>query len=287
MSKAAEMLEALAPIAPDAFCSTATIAAAKVVADEENPLRLNLCCAAVRILFEHVMGTMAPSVEVEKCSWYSPHKGESAPVRAQRIQYWMQGGLTDDFLDRELEIDPRPLRKRLLAAFNDLSKHVHGRQATVITDANEIELRATEIAEAVRELFNSYHDCRTALIEPLLELLDESAVDSLMAETIESIDELASHHSIEEIYTEHTVVEAITATTVRYRSSGSISVVLQWGSNSDLRRGDGAEMEKGFPFSCSFEVPIDDPHDLSNAEVASGVDTSAWWDRYYDDDDFA
>ena len=283
MSKAAEMLGELAPAAPDAFCKKATIAAARVIADADNPLRLNLCCAAVRILFEHVMGTLAPSDEVEKCAWYSPVSGQDAPVRAQRIQFWMQGGLTDEFLERELEIDPRPLRKRLLTAFNKLSKHVHGRQATVVFDPTEIEIETTKIAEAVKELFYSYHDCRSALIEPLLELLDEGGVDSLMAETIESIDELATHHSIEEIYTEDTEVEAITATAVRYRSSGSISVILQWGSSSDLRRGDGAELGKSFPFSCSFEVPIVDPHDLSNADVFSGVDTSAWWDGYYDD----
>jgi hypothetical protein len=281
---AASRIAGVAPKAPDEFTRASLIAAARVLGDQQNQLRLNLCCAAIRMLFEHVMGTLAPSAEVEACSWYERPADRDKPVRAQRIQYWMQGGLTDTFLKTELGIDPSALRKRLLEAFNNLSKHVHGRADTVIYDDVVVEAEADKVADAVEDLLTAYRDCRAALIDPLLGALDEGAVDSLMEETIQSVDEIATHHSIEEIYVGKTEVEAITSSVVRYRASGSIYVTLQWGSNSDLRRGDGAELNQSFPFSCLFEVPIDEPHDLSCAEIVSGVDTSSWWDGYYDEE---
>lgn len=276
-------LAALAPLAPDDFFRITLEGAASVLRDRDNPLRLNLFSTAIRMLFEHVMGTLAPSDEVEACSWYAPVAGQLKPVRAQRIQYWLQGGLTDKFLEEELGADAGGLRKRLVKAFNDLSKHVHGRADTIVHDRDEQEAEAAGAVDAVEELLQAYHECRKELLEPLAESLDDGAVDALLSETILSIDELASHHSVEEIYVEKTDIDFIGPTVVRYRTTGTVSVVLQWGSNSDLRRGDGAELEQDFPFECYFEVPIDDPRNLDLADIISGVDTSDWYGNHVDD----
>lgn len=277
--------EALSLRAFDSFSKMALISASRVTSDLDNPLRFNQCCASIRILFEHIVGTLAPNDEVKNCKWYAPVEGREEPVRAQRIQYWIQGGLSDEYVSSELGIDMRPLRKRLLTAFDKLSKHVHARQDTILHDPIEIEAEQNQLAADIEELLDAYASCRLELMEPLLEALDEGAVDSLMAETIDSLDELATHHYIEEIYTGHTEVEAITSSAVRYRTTGSISATLQWGSNSDMRNDIGAQIEKSFPFGCSFEVPIEDPRDLSFAEIVSAVDTSEWWGSYYDEDD--
>lgn len=280
----ADRLAALGPLAPDDFFRITIEGAASVLRDATNPLRLNLFSTAIRMLFEHVMGTLAPDADVEACPWYAPVDGQDKPVRAQRIQYWLQGGLSDDYLESDLGLVPDALRKRLLKAFNNLSKHVHGRANTLVRDPGEQETEAEATVSAVAELLHAYHDCRTALIEPLVEGLDEGAIDSLLSETIQSIDELASHHTIEEIYTDKTEVAAIGPDVVRYRASGTVSVTLQFGSNSDLRRGDGAELDDSFPFECLFDVPLDDPRDLSQAEVVSGVDTSSWYGDDWRDD---
>ncbi len=65
--------------------------------------------------------------------------------------------------------------------------------------------------------------------------------------------------------------------TITYRVEGTISVSLQWGSNSDVRRGDGAELDDDFPFHCDIELPLGDPWDLNEAETNYGVDTSSWY----------
>jgi hypothetical protein len=97
-----------------------------------------------------------------------------------------------------------------------------------------------------------------------------------MEETLQDVDELASHYSLEEVYVDEAKVLRIGAQTIIYRASGSVNVILQWGSNSDLRHGDGAELFETFPATCDITVAIDDPWDLSGAETRYGVDTSTW-----------
>jgi len=97
-----------------------------------------------------------------------------------------------------------------------------------------------------------------------------------MEETLQVVDELASHYSLEEVYVDNAKVLRIGAETITYRASGSVNVILQRGSNSDLRRGDGAELSETFPAISDITVPIDDPWDLSMAETEYGVDTSEW-----------
>ncbi|MGA1805234.1 hypothetical protein [Rhizobium sp. HT1-10] len=273
----------LADLKIDDFSKNALTAASMVLADGKNPLRLVFFSVSIRVLLEHVMGTLAPNDEVEGCSWYRKEPDRDEPVRAQRIQYWLQGGLTDEFLSTELGFDPRPLRSRVLRSFNRLSKHVHARQGTLISDLNIQDQEVAPVVDDVVDLYTAYFEYRSALIEPLVESLDEVAVNDLMSETIQSIDEIATHHGIEEIYTENTEVVEITSASVRYRATGSIAVSLQWGSNSDVRRGDGAEMDKSFLFSCDFVVPTEDPRNLALAEIASGVDTESWWSGWQDE----
>lgn len=87
---AADRLTELVRLAPDDFFRITIEGAASVLRDHSNPLRLNLFATAIRMLFEHVMGTLAPDAEVEACSWYKPIEGHAKPVRGQRI--WLAQG---------------------------------------------------------------------------------------------------------------------------------------------------------------------------------------------------
>ena len=276
-------LEALEDLAIDDFSRRVIRGAARVLADRENPLRLNLFATASRMLLEHLMGTLAPRDQVEACWWYALQPDTDKPTRAQRIRYCLRGGLADEFVHDELKIDPKPLEASLVRAYSQLSKHVHGRSETVVEVEAKQDAEATEIVSAIGAFLAGYHDARKQLLDPLAESLDSGAVDALLSETILSVDELASHHSVEDVYVHETRVESIGAEWVRYRTTGSVDVVLQWGSNSDLRNGDGAESEQSFPFVCTFDVPVERPHDIEDAEPEWAVDTSSWTDLFEDD----
>jgi hypothetical protein len=101
--------------------------------------------------------------------------------------------------------------------------------------------------------------------------------------TILSIDVLGTHHTIEEIYTDKINIVGIDTNLVRFEAKGTVSCELQWGSNSDLREGEGALLPQSFPFRCDLWSPVDNPADIQTDENAFGVDTSSWWEGRYDE----
>ena len=231
------------------------------------------------------MAELAPPELVEKTLWFSVERKDGSPTRSQRIAYAIQGGLTEAFIMSELGVEVAPLRKRLLNAVDELSKQVHGRQETIVDDSAEQDASARAALNALETFFETFHACRSAILEPIRDELDDAAISALISETILEVDEIASHHSVDEVYIDDTYVKRIGPQSITYCASGSIDVTLQWGSNSDVRRGDGVEIGETFPFLCEIDVPLDNPWDLRMAETIYFVDTKRWRDDRSPDDE--
>jgi hypothetical protein len=226
-----EQLAALKPKATDAFSHSCLEGARLALGNPDNPLRLNFFSTAMRILFEHMMDTLVPIDAVMQCAWYKPEKEDGKPTRGQRITYTIQGGLSADFVIGQLHVDPKPLRRRLLDAVDECSKQIHAREYSVITDVGEQDAMAAAPIAAVEGLLDALHFCRRAVLEPIMESLDEAAVDTLLNESLVEVDELATHWSLQDVYIDETVVHAIGPDTITFRSTGSIDVILQFGSS--------------------------------------------------------
>jgi hypothetical protein len=280
----AKELKALRRHIEDKFSRIVLDGAQHALADIENPLRLNFFSTAMRILFEHTMDIYAPEADVIRAEWFRSERDGGSPTRWQRVRFAIQGGFSEAFITHQLGVDATPIRARLLGAINEMSKHVHGRAETVIRVRTDQDNVIQRTSNAMLEFLTIMHECRNAILEPLAEKLDEAAIDALLNETIQSVDELASHHSLDEVDVEDIRVASIGVDTIRYRVSGSVEVILQWGSNSDVRRGDGAEIGQSFPFHCDFELPLNEPWDLSLAEPIYVVDTSSWRDMFEPDE---
>ena len=69
------------------------------------------------------------------------------------------------------------------------------------------------------------------------------------------VDELATHYSVDELYVDSVIVSAIGADKITYRVAGSVEVTLQWGSNSDLRRGTERNQVSLFRSSVNLSYP--------------------------------
>jgi hypothetical protein len=279
-----EMIAALRSKAIDRFSRWAIEGAQHALTESQNPLRLNFFSTAMRILFEHVMDTLAPEDQVVRASWFQSERPNGKPTRWQRAIFAVQGGLTEAFVKDELKVDLTPLRRRLLDTVDELSKHVHGRRKTIVRELGEQDAIVRTTVTAMKAFLDALHDCRAAVLTPIAEALDDAAIDALLGETLSSVDELASHYSLNDVDVESTTVHRIGSDSVTYRVSGSIEVTLQWGSNSDVRRGDGAEFEQSFPFWCEFELPLDNLWELDLAEPTYGVDTGEWTDAVKSDE---
>jgi Predicted pPIWI-associating nuclease len=181
-------------------------------------------------------------------------------------------------------VDLPQLRKRLRDSVDELSKHVHARETTIIRDPSKQEILMENAVGATTAFLDTLEDCRTAIFTPIAEALDNAAVEALMSDSLEAVDELATHFSLDEVYVEDIKVAAIGAHALTYVVTGSAEVTLQWGSNLDLRAGDGAESSQSFPFRCELAVAVEDPWDLERAKSKCSVDTSAWHDMMTPDE---
>lgn len=259
-------------------------AAREELADAANPLRFNNYAYSIRELARHVLHRLAPDSEVVKCDWYKKDPTYlGAATRNQRAQYAVQGGLTESYVRDTLNINIDDVKRRLTAAIDTLSKFTHIDEATFGLNAADVDAHVNATEGALNALCETIQQCRDDLREALTEEIDDAVVNAALDETILEIDELATHHTIEEIYTADVEIVDITSDRIVLTAEGTIDVTLQWGSNSDVARDDGAVMSASFPFSCSLSASVFDPHNVESDVSTLTVDTTSW--RFEEDFD--
>lgn len=281
----AKLGHSMIELAPTEFTRDAMLGAALALDQRENPLRLNLFATAIRIFLDHVMDALAPREQVEACRWFEPVEGQDKPVRKARLTYALIGGLTLEQIEKITGIDVKPLIKEVIGAYSDLNKQVHGREDTIVRDLAEQDAIVHDVLVALAALLEAQRDYRREIVDGIADALRSEAVEKFTTETVREIDILAAHYTVDWVGIDERHVVGITATHVEYEITGSVGVTLLYGSGSDRRRGDGAEIGEEFPIGMRFQVPVETPQDIGEAEITSEIDTSAWFDND-DDDDF-
>lgn len=256
-------------------------AAVHNLADSNNKLRFNNFAYAMRELSRHVLHRLAPSERVLKCSWYKNLTQDADGItRMQRAIYATQGGLSDKFVRDTLNIDPSDAHKSLRDAINRLSQYTHVEKEVFDLSADTVDKFAGEITHAFSGFAAVIRDCRSLIIEGLEEAIHESTVNEVLSDSLLAVDEIATHFSLEEVYVDSAEVTDITHDTIHLLARGNLGVILQWGSNSDIRRGEGAELDESFPFTCELTCTVSDdllPEDLEVLEDSLMVDTREWY----------
>lgn len=252
--------------------------------ETSNPLFFNNYCAGFRELVRHVLSELAPDTEIKACAWYVPEEtSRSGITRAHAITYVIQGGLPDNYVLDVLDIDVSEEKKTLIAAVNQLNKYTHVNESTFGIDAAYAVEKAELAVRALSNVLELARECRAELASALERKIHNKVVALAISETICSIDELATHHCVEEIDVEEVSVTKVGSEYIHLKASGTIGVELQWGSSGDLRRGEGAVGNDSFPFTCQLQSHVDSPEELEVVEDVLCVDTSSWWEGYYDE----
>jgi len=251
--------------------------------DRSNKLRFHNFAFAMRELVGHTLNRLSPDAEVKKCIWWKPKAKGFVPqvTRVERCVYATQGGLSNHYVQTKLHLDFAQEFIELRDAVVRLSEYVHITPDVFQLKDDDIERLSLETIEAVAVLMACIQECRAAVGDSLSSAISDATVQQIVGESLDAVDELATHYSLEQIYVDSHEVTCITSKTVHIRVSGSLGVTLQWGSNSDLKRGDGAEMEESFEYTCELtcEAANPDPEALELVEDSLMVDTGDWHDH--------
>lgn len=265
----------------DDFCKQVLTGALKITTDQQNPIRINLFSAAMREIFSYVLHLRAPDEEVTACAWFTAKEGVKRPTRKQRAKYATQGGLSDEYV-AELGIDVVEFHDQAISAIDELSKYTHVRPGTIVTGPAEIDAFVEGALWALNDLLLSFETCRRTVLNALSDTIDDEAVTALISETIQDVDEIATHHSVDEVIVEGTEVISITHDELCIRATGTLSVGLQWGSDSDVANDMGATLDESFPFVVTMRSSVEDTSTFYDIEYS--VDTSDWFGKDDDDD---
>lgn len=263
----------------DSFSQQVLTGATHALADEQNPLRLVFFATSMRILLEHLQENLAPPDNVLACSWFNPSVSNSGkPSHAQQFKYIIQGGLSTRLVNR-LGIATTSLSTNLSTAFQTLHTHVHAEESTLITERGLQDNFASNLLDEMIDFLDTAQHCRETIATLVEKRLQNATLDTFLTRNIRELDEIATSYVFDHIETDDVSITEINHKTVTYRITGTVFVVLEYGSSSDFRKGDGLAMDENFPFSCTVETPVDTPWNLRNAgPVSCTVDNREFYE---------
>lgn len=248
--------------------------------DQNNRLRFNNFAYSIRELSRHFLNTLAPEKDVVLCSWFTNESGKGKITRGQKIKYAIVGGLSDNDIDDLIGIDIlEEAKKDVLDSIELLNKFTHINEDTYDISDSEIARNSTLVIKAFENFANRIIECRESVIEKLESQISQEVVIKAMWEISNEIDILATHHNIEEIIIDNYKVSCISSDKILIEVLGDLEVRLQWGSDGDLRRGDGHELYDDFPFNSTLSITI--ANGLEKAEIKVEeykVDTDKWYE---------
>lgn len=95
--------------------------------------------------------------------------------------------------------------------------------------------------------------------------------------TCVAVSGITTHHIVDEIQASTIRIASISSNSILLEAVGSIYVQQQYGSDSDVRKGDGLIMHASFPFDSSLLLELSDGFPESSFSVTKlDVDTSEW-----------
>tara|TARA_R110002050_G_scaffold142924_1_gene268222 strand:- start:44 stop:892 length:849 start_codon:yes stop_codon:yes gene_type:complete len=248
-----------------------------------NVLRFNNFAYSIRELSRHILYSLAPNEEVLQCSWYRNLIADSTHgiTRGQRIKYAIQGGLNDQILTNQV-IDIHYIKKAqksLTDSIEILSKYTHVNPDTFEISQTEIDDLVSKVISSLKLFINTINETRKYIINNIEDKLTNELIEHTLWEVKDDIDILATHHNIEEIEVSKYYINKIGAKELDILAEGTVKVRLQWGSDGDLRRGDGAEMNTSFPFESSLNAKFNKKIQYSKIELDNfDVNTDSWYE---------
>lgn len=237
--------------------------------DVNNKLRLNNFAYAMRELIRIVLERLAPDAEVVNAPWFVPNDKEHPDkvTRSQRIKYAIQGWLSDDYVTNTLQVNHEDNDKELRNNIDELSKYTHVTESTFNIEPVNITKLALNVLCNVQLFLVTVADARCRVQGAAINCIDEQMIEEFYYNIQDDIDILATHHEILAYFVTDITLRSQDDDCITMDVKGCIQVRLQWGSDGDMRRGDGYETKMLFPFSsiliASYKNKQGDVHIVS------------------------
>ncbi|MQX40360.1 hypothetical protein GHK58_34000 [Sinorhizobium meliloti] len=270
--------EALAREHPDDQFMKTVLDGAFLVGESENPIRGNLCAAALRELTGHVLHVMAPDQLVTACSWFVLVPDTKGPTRKQRVTYIVQGALPADFVEKVLKLDLGKVARPLLRTIESLNRSTHVREETILDDDEDIRVLVDDTLDGLLNIYDAARICREEVHNALRMEVFDAVLDTLLSETLQELDELSTHTTVDGHEIGDYTINFADNEFIELAVDGTVYVELQYGSNSDVRKDMGAVLPDSYPYRATMKSRMLEPQHIIRDSVVVSVDNGAFYE---------
>lgn len=243
-----------------------------------NPIRFNNFAFAMRELLKHVLARKAPEDKVVKCVWFRPDANNNGhPTRRQQLKYCMQAGLQDNLLSDEIKDDINELINQYNEHIADLNGYTHISEATYGENPQESYRKLKSVISTFNEAMEIIEQGKSEVLAYVPDRLGEFVEREITSEIPQALDELSSHTFIEEVQLDGFEVDSIDHEFVYITGNSTAYVTLNYGSNSDRKRGDGHSMSDNFPVSFKCKAKANNPKRAFVIRESISVSNSSWY----------
>jgi hypothetical protein len=274
-----EVFGALRAAIKDEFHRNLFDASVQSLGDTSNKLRLTNFLTGMRELVREILHFYATDDEVRACGWFVPDKtSRNGTTRQHRMSYIVHGGIAPELASSRLNISVSGECKALVMALDICSKYTHVTKETFAATSQDVETYALQTSNALLDFILAVEAAHSNLTDAVVSKIEHHVLEEIIAETISDVDELATHHSIDEVTVDAVEIEELNSEEIRFVATGYLGVILQYGSDSDVRNDIGPVTWDSYPLTMNFTSSVDNPTLVAPVAGSLKVDTSAFYE---------
>lgn len=247
---------------------------------EDNPLRLNNFAFAMRELGRIWLEHLAPKEKIRGCAWFEQNtdlREKDGVTRAQRAKYAVQGPLHDEFVRDKLHIDVDKSVKEYAKLIDRLSSFGHDIEKSFTLSPAEAQREAMDALDTFDRLATLISERHESLLSEAADEAKEALADELFSEVQSELDILSTHSTVEGVHLDSLTITSLDSDRILFEGDGSVDVRLQYGSNADVARDDGAVMYDSYPLDCNFGADTEHPLEISIVSGSLRIDTDSFY----------
>ena len=232
--------------------------------DSLNSLRLSNFACNIRELLREKMAIDAPEQDILKCSWcknsYLDDKGK--PTRKARIRYYLLSNMNNTDTEKIFETKIEDIEKEYVSVVSKLNKYTHVTRETFYLSNEEIQRQFNEVLDLLIFIINFINASEKLTLKKIEEFLFNDITKHIYNDYIDSdLDILSTHTRIEDVSGIEFSIQKISKNHIFIKGTAVLDVNLQYGSYSEIRRGDGTVFYMDFDLNFSVKININDLHE--------------------------
>ena len=255
--------------------------ALKSYRDAGNSLRFVIAGTALRELLREFLAAVAPDEDVKNAPWFQADKtSKSGVTRRHRIDYAIFKNLTLDKFPKTFSEQADEIASQLLKHIGELSALTHVTEDVLGKSYTDAAPLLASVMQQFILLVCAIKTSKILIKQDIAVDIQTHLDDIFTADFFDELDCLSSHTHLQGASDVAVGELTFDEEWIEFSGTGSVDCDLQWGSDGDVKRGDGAESSASFPFKFSGKAPISDPSQIEIKRESISVDTSSFYGSY-------